>query len=305
MTGTVSTFLAAGRRPTVVHVTSRDDVRAFLTSRRERLSPEQAGLPVFGRNRRVKGLRREEVALLAGVSVEYYTKLERGNLSGASDSVLDAISSALQLDEVERTHLYDLARAASRPRSRAASSRVRPSIQRILDGMSTIPASVRNGRFDILAANQLGRALYSPLFESPLFGSRRPVNAARFLFLDPAAQDFFGDWDKSAEDAVAFLRLETGQSPHDRALTELVGELTTRSQDFARRWAKHNVKAHRTGVKHLRHPVVGDLHLPYEALDLSADVSLRINVYTPEPDSDEQSKLALLASWSQAPAISQ
>ncbi|MGW4391786.1 helix-turn-helix transcriptional regulator [Streptomyces sp. NPDC004685] len=275
------------------------EVREFLSTRRARITPEQAGLPVYGGKRRVAGLRREEVALLAGMSVDYYIRLERGNLSGASDSVLEALAHALQLDEPERTHLYDLARAATPAGQRptVTASRVRPTILRLLDSMTDVPAYIRNARFDILAANGLGRALYAPVFDSPLFAQRGPVNTARFMFLDPASKDFWGDWDKGADDAVAFLRTETGRAPHDKALTDLIGELTTRSGDFARRWARHDVKFHRSGVKNLHHPVVGDLALPYEAMELPSDPGLRINFYTPEPDSREREALALLASW--------
>ncbi|MFE6553726.1 helix-turn-helix transcriptional regulator [Streptomyces sp. NPDC057746] len=281
------------------------EVREFLSTRRARITPEQAGLPIYGGNRRVAGLRREEVALLAGMSVDYYVRLERGNLSGASESVLDALAHALQLDEAERTYLYDLARAATPAGRRPAvtTSRVRPTILRMLDSMTGVPAYVRNGRFDILAANMLGRALYAPVFDSPLFVQRGPVNTARFLFLDSAGQDFWADWDKGAYDSVAFLRTETGRAPHDKALTDLIGELTTKSDEFARRWARHDVKFHRSGVKRLRHPLVGELALPYEAMELPADPGLRINIYTPEPDSREQEALGLLASWASADAV--
>ena len=276
----------------------RSQVREFLVTRRNRLTPQASGLPLYGGNRRVPGLRREEVALLAGLSVDYYVRLERGNLAGASESVLESLASALQLDEAERAHLYDLARASGPQRRRpAATTRVRPTILRLLDAMPGVPAYVRNGRFDVLGANQLGRALYSPVFDSPLFAQRGPVNTARFMFLDPAATDFWVDWRKGADDAVAFLRSEAGRSPHDRVLTDLIGELSTRSQEFATRWARHDVKLHRTGIKRLHHPVVGELNLPYEAMELAADPGLRINVYTPEPDSAEQQALALLASW--------
>ncbi|MFE3518274.1 helix-turn-helix transcriptional regulator [Streptomyces sp. NPDC059166] len=281
------------------------EAREFLSTRRARLTPQEAGLPVHGgRQRRVAGLRREEVALLAGMSVDYYIRLERGNLSGASDSVLEALAHALQLDEAERTHLYDLARAAtpSGRRPASASSRVRPTIMRLLDSMTDVPAYVRNARFDILAANTLGRALYAPVYDSPLFAQRGPVNSARFMFLDPASKEFWADWDRGANDAVAFLRTESGRSPHDKALTDLIGELITRSDDFTRRWARHDVKFHRSGVKNLHHPLVGDLALPYEAMDLPADPGLRLNFYTPEPDSPEWEALRLLASWEGAGA---
>ncbi|MFG3552251.1 helix-turn-helix transcriptional regulator [Streptomyces sp. NPDC047725] len=275
------------------------EVKEFLSTRRARISPEQAGLPVYGGNRRVAGLRREEVALLAGMSVDYYVRLERGNLSGASDAVLEALAHALQLNEAERTHLYDLARASTPSGRRPAvtASQVRPTILRLLDSMTGVPAYVRNARFDIVATNTLGRALYAPVFDSPLFAQRGPVNTARYMFLDPTSQDFWVDWDKGANDAVAFLRTETGRAPHDKALTDLIGELTTRSSEFASRWARHDVKFHRSGIKNLRHPLVGDLALPYEAMELPSDPGLRLNFYTPEPDSPEQQALSLLASW--------
>lgn len=176
-------------------------------------------------------------------------------------------------------------------------SRVRPTILRLLDSMTDVPAYVRNARFDILAANTLGRALYAPLFDSPLFAQRGPVNSARFLFLDPASKDFWIDWDKGADDSVAFLRTESGRAPHDKALTDLIGELTARSDDFAHRWARHDVKFHRFGIKNLHHPLVGDLALPYEAMDLPSDPGLRLNFYTPEPDSPAREALGLLAGW--------
>jgi transcriptional regulator with XRE-family HTH domain len=227
-----------------------------LTSRRARITPEQAGLPAYGGGRRVAGLRREEVALLAGVSVDYYTRLERGNARGASDAVLDALARALQLDEAERTHLFDLARAANattaaRAPRRPARQQVRLAVQRIRDSMTTTPAYLRNGRMDILTANQLGRALYSPVFDSPA----RPVNHARFIFLDPSATEFYAEWECAASDTVALLRAEAGRNPHDRALSALIGELSTRSETFRRLWAAHNVRFHRTGLKRFRHPV--------------------------------------------------
>ena len=216
---------------------TRSEIREFLTTRRARITPEQAGLPFYGSgSRRVPGLRREEVALLAGVSVDYYTRLERGNTSGVSETVLEAVARALQLDEPERAHLFDLARAhetTSRPRRRSSQRRVRPGVQRMLDAMTRAPAFVRNGRMDILAVNQLGYALYSEMFANP----RRPVNSARFAFLDPRAGSFFSDWDKTADDAVAVLRGEAGRNPFDRDLSDLVGELSTQSDEFRIRWA--------------------------------------------------------------------
>jgi transcriptional regulator with XRE-family HTH domain len=278
---------------------NRSEIRDFLTSRRAKISPEQAGLPVYGGNRRVAGLRREEVAMLAGISVDYYTRLERGNLAGVSESVLDALARALQLDEAERTHLFDLARAANttvtaaRTRRRPTRQHARPGVQRILDAMSTAPAYVRNGRLDILTANQLGRAVFAPLFAD----SVRPANIAQFIFLDPAARDFYVEWDELAGDTVALLRAEAGRDPYDRALSDLIGQLSTRSETFRTLWAAHNVRLHRSGVKHLHHPVVGDLTLTYESMELTADQGLRLNAYTAEPGTSSQDSLNLLASW--------
>jgi transcriptional regulator with XRE-family HTH domain len=220
---------------------NRDEIREFLISRRAKIQPDQAGLPAYGGNRRVPGLRREEVALLAGVSIDYYTRLERGNLSGVSESVLEALAGALQLDEAERVHLLDLARAANttpRARRRPTRQMVRPSVQQTLDGMAGLPAYVRNGRRDILAANRLGYALYSEMYLDPA----RPVNVARFVFLSPRAHLFFLDWERAADDVVAILRSEAGRNPFDRSLSDLVGELSTHSDEFATRWATHNVQ---------------------------------------------------------------
>lgn len=277
-----------------------DDIREFLVSRRGKIKPEQAGLPTYGGRRRVPGLRREEVSLLAGISVEYYTRLERGNVAGVSDDVLEAIARALQLDEAERAHLFDLVRVAGtgqrRPR-KPSQERIRPTVQRILDSI-TAPAYVRNGRLDILAANPLGAALYSEVLADTV----RPANTARFLFLNPRAARFFVDWEKHASDVVAVLRAEVGRDPYDRALSDLVGLLSTRSEEFRVRWAAHDVKLHRAGRKRLHHPVVGDLTLDYEALDLAADRGQRLLVYTAEPGSPSAHALDLLASWSAEPS---
>jgi hypothetical protein len=274
---------------------AKQEVKAFLTSRRAKLSPEQAGFAARGGNRRVPGLRREEVAILAGVSVDYYTRLERGMLAGTSEAVLDSLARALQLDEAERTHLFDLARAANASgtsRRRTASRGVRPSVQRMLDSMVGAPAWVRNARHDLLAANRLGFALYSELLTDPIC----PANNARFVFLNPKSHEFFVDWDRAADDIVAMLRSEAGRNPYDKALTELIGQLSTQSETFRTRWAAHNVRFHRTGRKQLRHSVVGDLDLSYEAMELPGD-DLTVLVYTAEPGSPSQDALNLLASW--------
>lgn len=280
-------------------MSSSDEIRVFLSSRRAKVTPEQAGLTAYERNRRVTGLRREEVAMLAGISVEYYTRFERGNASGASDDVIEGVVRALQLDDAERAHLFDLVRSAnatSRPaRRRPSQERVRPVVQRILDSMNA-PAYVRNGRLDLLAANGLGRALYAPVFD----GAGGTPNIARYLFLQPDAADFFPDWEAIASDAVAILRAEAGRDPFDKELSQLIGELSTRSQEFRVCWAAHNVKFHRTGTKTLHHAVVGNVILDYEALELPGDAGQRILVYSAEPGSPSQQALDLLASWTTA-----
>jgi transcriptional regulator with XRE-family HTH domain len=276
-------------------VDTKREIREFLTSRRARITPDQAGLTVYG-PRRVAGLRREEVAVLAGVSVDYYVRMERGNLGGVSESVLEALARGLQLDDAERAHLYDLARAAqpaAPKRRRRAPRRVRPSVQRMLDAVTGAPAAVLNGRLDMLATNMLARGLYSEMYVDPL----RPANHARFVFLSPRSPDFYGDWERAANDTVAVLRTAAGRDPYDRDLSDLVGELSTRSAEFRTRWAAHNVRIHRTGVKDFHHPVVGDLSLTYEMLELSADSGLAVLAYTAEAGSKSAEALDLLASW--------
>jgi transcriptional regulator with XRE-family HTH domain len=280
-----------------IRADNRAQVREFLISRRERITPEQAGLPAYGgANRRVKGLRREEVALLAGVSIDYYVRLERGNLAGASEAVLDGIATALQLDDAERAHLSDLARAAQPTparRRRPRNAGITDGIQQVLDAVTDAPAWVRNARHDMLAANRLARALYAPVLADP----RRPANNARFIYLDPAAPDFFTDWDRAADDIAAMLRSEAGANPHDKQLVELIGELSTRSQDFRERWAAHDVRFHRTGHKRLRHPVVGALDLNFEAMEFPAHPGLTLLVYTAAAGTPAADGLKLLGSW--------
>jgi transcriptional regulator with XRE-family HTH domain len=295
--GTSKASLPGHDRRSVDDVDNRNEIRDFLISRRAKITPEQAGLSVYGGRRRVSGLRREEVALLAGVSVDYYTRLERGDLKGVSETVLNAVAGALHLDEPERAHLINLAEAANNTkrvrRRRPPQDGVRPTIQCILDAMTGAPAYVRNGRRDILAANRLGYALYSELYLDPA----RPVNIARFVFLDTRARTFFIDWKTAANDIVAALRAEAGKNPYDRELSDLVGELSTRSEEFASRWAAQNVRFHRSGSKDIHHPIVGDLHLTFEAMNLPADPGLSLIVYGAEPGSGSQDALKLLASW--------
>ncbi|MEU0603924.1 helix-turn-helix transcriptional regulator [Streptomyces sp. NPDC006393] len=287
---------------------NREEVREFLTSRRANITPEQAGLPA-GSRRRVPGLRRSEVAALADMSVEYYAKLERGNLAGVSPAVLEAVARALQLDDAERAHLLHLAQAAdgsdvlTRPRRRRSKDQWKPhrSLQWTLDAITAGPAFVRNGRMDLLAANQLARAFYHDVYAGPA----NQANLARFNFLDPASRRFYPDWGLFADMAVAILRTEAGRNPYDKDLHDLVGELSTRSEEFRTRWGAHNVRHHGTGTKRFHHPVVGDLTLAFEGLDMAAEPGLTLTIYTAEPGSPSEESLRLLASWAathEAPA---
>ncbi|MEU9443721.1 helix-turn-helix transcriptional regulator [Streptomyces sp. NPDC048304] len=278
---------------------NRDEVREFLTSRRAKITPERAGLPA-GSRRRVPGLRRSEVAALADMSVEYYAKLERGNLAGVSPAVLEAVARALQLDDAERAHLLRLAQAAdgsdvlTRPRRRSTRQWTpHRSLQWTLDAITAGPAFVRNGRMDILAANSLARAFYTGLFAHP--GNQ--ANLARFQFLDPASRRFYPDWERFADIAVAILRTEAGRDPYDKDLHDLVGELSTRSEEFRTRWGAHDVRHHGTGTKRFHHPAVGALTLAFEGLEMAAEPGLTLTVYTAEPGSPSEERLRLLASW--------
>ena len=282
---------------------ARTEIKDFLTTRRAKVTPQMAGLPVVGGNRRVPGLRREEVAMLAGVSVDYYTRLERGRAAGASEEVLDALASALLLDDAERQHLFDLARSVSstgrarRRRPRAGRAALRPGVQWLLDSM-TAPALVADSLSTYVASNLMARALYSPMFLDPApQATGREVNMARFVFLDPRSRDFFPNWDSGAEDLVAMLRLAAGAGPTDPRLTALVGELSTRSREFSRLWARHDVRYVCRGEKVIHHPVVGELRLAYEPMPLTTAPGMRMTAYAVEPGSPSQDALQLLASW--------
>lgn len=286
---------------------NKAEVREFLTTRRAKITPQQAGVPNAGQ-RRVPGLRRSEVASLAGMSVEYYSKLERGALGGVSSGVLDAISRALQLDDAERRHLFNLALAADgtaaamRPRRRVTARWVpKPSLQWALDAIVTGPAIVGNNRSDLLATNALGRALYADV----LADTTRQPNLARFAFLDAAARRFYPNWEHTADITVSNLRTAAGLDPHDQALQELVGELSTLSGEFRTRWGAHNVRIHAGGLKQYHHHEVGELELAYESMDLRSEPGLSLTIFTAEPGSASAERLRLLASLAAATAASE
>jgi transcriptional regulator with XRE-family HTH domain len=275
---------------------NQDEVRDFLRTRRERITPAQAGILGGGR-RRVLGLRREEVAMLAGMSSDYYAKMERGSLAGVSDEVLEALARALQMDDAETAHLHNLARAAtpapgrlrSRPRDDAA---VSLALHRFLDTNTGSPTLVQNQRGDLVAANALGFALMSPMLDNP--ANQR--NAARFTFLDPASRSFYVDWAQGADSIVARMRMRVGRNPHDRDVTDLIGELVTQSDDFRTRWASHDVRFHRSGTKRIRHPEVGDLEFLYEGMEVPSAPALAMFAYTVEPGSPTEERVRLLGS---------
>jgi len=276
---------------------NRQEARAFLMSRREHVRPEHVGLPP-GSNRRVKGLRRSEVAILAGVSVEYYTRLERGALTSASPEVLDGIARALLLDDAERAHLFNLAQATSPTGRRRRRRTPKPwtphrSLQWVLDAVTVGPAFVRNGRLDLLATNDLARALYKDVLDTPT----DTPNMARFAFLDDRAHDFYPDWEAFADITVAILRTEAGRDPYNKSLHDLIGELSTRSEDFRSRWGQQHVRHHGTGSKTFHHSVVGELELAYEGMQMEIDPGLTLTIYAAEPGSISAERLQLLANW--------
>jgi transcriptional regulator with XRE-family HTH domain len=285
---------------------NRGEIRDFLVSRRARITPAQAGLPTSAR-RRVAGLRREEVAVLAGVSTEWYTRLEKGHIGGVSEDVLDAVARALRLDDDERTYLFDLAqssRAGSRTPSRRRDVEVPPRVQWLLDSMTMSSAFVRNGRTDVIAGNPLARALYAPMFRSAIVDRRGRPNIARYIFLDPGARDFFVDWAAAGNATAALLRAEAAREPRDRALRDLIGELSTLSPEFRDQWAAHDVLIRHDGVKRLQHPEVGRLELTFQQLDLplSGRAVHNLIIYTAEPGTASEDRLKLLASWSATPS---
>ncbi|MFE4369733.1 helix-turn-helix transcriptional regulator [Streptomyces sp. NPDC056835] len=273
------------------------ELREFLRSRRARMTPEEAGLPPQPGSRRVPGLRREEVAQLAGVSVDYYVRLERGRDINASENVLDAVARALRLDDTERGHLFALARPTRAPRRPMPPQRVRPGLYRLLDTLTEIPAVVLGRRMDVLATNRLARALFTDFDALP----HRERNMVRYLFLDASARELYADWAASARSTVASLRLYAGRHPDDPHLAELIGELSHRDPDFRRWWADQDVLRRTHGSKRYRHPLVGELALDYEALTPDGDPYQTLGLHTAEPGSSSAHALRLLAGWNGEP----
>jgi transcriptional regulator with XRE-family HTH domain len=269
------------------------DVAEFLQSRRARLQPDEVGVPSTGEGRRVPGLRRSELAQLAGVSVEYYTRLEQGRAGNVSAMVLDAIASALRLDDTERAHLADLVRPVptTRPR-RSPKQRVRPGVHAVLDSV-TGPAFVLGRRMDVLAANRMARLLLAD-FEA-MEPARR--NMARWIFLEPEVRELYVDWDTVAKETVAILRFDAGRHPDDPQLSDLVGELSMKAPEFAGWWAEHDVEDRTFGSKRYRHPTVGELRIDYEAMRLPDDNDQLLLIYTTERGSRSEQALQLLGSW--------
>jgi transcriptional regulator with XRE-family HTH domain len=273
------------------------DVQQFLTGMRARLTPEQAGVTIFGGERRVPGLRREEVAQLAGVSTAYYTRMERGNLRGVSDSVLRSLARTLHMNDAETQHLFNLARATS---AGARSPRVKPQSRlpqraaQLIDAMADVPTVALGRLGDVVGANDLGRALFPDLFPE----NGEPLNHMRYLFLDDRSREFYVDWEHSARHVVSVMRLLAGRDPSDRALMALVGELATHSPEFRTWWAGHTVKIHTAGTKAIRHPIVGELNLAFETLTLGSTPDVQIATYLADPGTPSADALNLLRSWS-------
>jgi transcriptional regulator with XRE-family HTH domain len=271
----------------------RAELSEFLRTRRARLKPEDVGLPVFGRHRRVQGLRREELAQLAGMSVAYYTRLEQGNGRNVSAEVLDSIARALRLTDAEHAHLTHLAKPRAHKKPKARTQRVRGALQQLLDSIDGIPAYIVGRRSDILAWNRMAAAVFGDWSQLPA----QERNWARLVFLRPEYRELYVDWDQKASDLVAHLRMDAGRHPDDPRLSALVGELSVKSGEFRRLWATHEIKEQGYGVKRLRHPLVGDLTLFFETFSLFDDGEQSLITYHPEPGSPSADALRLLASW--------
>ncbi|MDT9698882.1 helix-turn-helix transcriptional regulator [Streptomyces sp. P17] len=273
----------------------RAELSEFLRTRRARLKPEDVGLPDYGRHRRVPGLRREELAQLAGVSVAYYTRLEQGNGRNVSAEVLDSIARALRLSDAEHAHLTHLAKPKQHKKKAgpARAQQVRPALRHLLDSMADVPAYISGRRSDVLAWNRMASALFGDWGELPA----QERNWARLVFLNPAYRELFVDWDQKAYDIVSYLRMDAGCHPDDPLLSALVGELSVKSEEFRRLWATHDVKEKSYGVKRLRHPLVGELTLSFESFRLMDDGEQNLITYHAEPGSPAAEALRLLASW--------
>jgi transcriptional regulator with XRE-family HTH domain len=279
---------------------TRHEVQEFLTALRGRISPETAGLTTFGGERRVPGLRREEVAQLAGVSTAYYTRMERGDLGGVSESVLYALVNALQLNDAESEHLFDLARSATgtrRPSRAKPIARLSPQLAKLIETMRDVPVVALSKLGDPLGSNPLGRALFPHLFPA----DAQPLNTARYLFLDPRSHSFYPDWDTVARESVSAMRLLAGHDPSDRQLAALVGELATRSTEFRTWWGSHTVRTHSTGTKRLNHPIVGDMTLSYQTLTIQSAPNVRLATYLADVGTPSADALDLLRSWAATP----
>jgi transcriptional regulator with XRE-family HTH domain len=271
----------------------RTELSEFLRSRRARLVPDAVGVVPFGGRRRVRGLRREEVAQLAGVSVDYYVRLEQGRTNNVSDAVLDAVARALRLDDQERAYLSRLARPDRRPQQSPPPQQVRPAVRHLLEALTDAAAFVVGRRTDVLAWNRLGAALIGDLDSMPA----RQRNFARLMFCDTQAQSLFADWPAKARELAAFLRVDAGRNPGDPALAELVSELSAHSQLFRDLWAQHHVRDKGHSTARLLHPIVGEMELSYEALRLPDDADQFLVTYSAAPDSPAARSLRLLASW--------
>jgi transcriptional regulator with XRE-family HTH domain len=270
----------------------RAQLSEFLRSRRARLLPEDIGLTTTGNQRRVKGLRREELARLAGISVEYYVRLEQGRSQNISDAVLDSVARALRLTDDEHTHLQNLARPVRRRRRAVPPQRVRPSLERLLAALDT-PAFIYGRRLDVLAWNRLACALLVNFAELPS-GER---NLARLMFLDESARELYPDWERVARDTVGSLRLAAGRDVDDPELASLVGDLSVRSEAFRRYWADHPVLNKTHGQKRFHHPIVGEFTLSYDTIRLTDDSEQALLAYTAEAGSPAEVSLRLLAAW--------
>ncbi|WP_427885768.1 helix-turn-helix transcriptional regulator [Kribbella sp. GL6] len=270
----------------------RAELSEFLKTRRARVRPEELGIKVYSGRRRVPGLRREELAQAAGVSADYYVRLEQGRTDNVSQEILDAVADVLKLTDDERKHLAVLAKPVRRKRRRTTTQRVRPGLQRLLDSMTDVPAFVLGYRMDVLAWNELAAALNG-------FDQKQP-NVPRMVFLDPALRDFYPAWEEVAEESVDYLRMYAGRHPDDPELAELVGELSIHSPEFREYWARHDVKDKTYGAKLLHHPVVGEIAVSYETLQLPGDPDQLLVTYTVEPGSTSEQNLRLLASWTAA-----